>query len=73
MGLNLPPADPAAVPHIAQRLRAQSLMFQERMQLIVTALEKHANLTVRDLGVSRIRDWEELRKEMTLTPCVRVA
>ena len=48
-------------------------MFQERMQLIVTALEKHANLTVRDLGVSRIRDWEELRKEMTLTPCVRVA
>lgn len=49
--LSLAPSDPADVARIAKRLNEASTAFQERMVLIVGALEKHANLTVRDLAV----------------------
>ena len=49
--LSLAPSDPAELPRIVKRLSEASGTFQERMVLIVGALEKHANLTVRDLAV----------------------
>ncbi|CBQ70350.1 related to Spindle pole body component alp6 [Sporisorium reilianum SRZ2] len=48
---SLAPSDPADLTRIAKRLHEASAAFQERMVLIVGALEKHANLTVRDLAV----------------------
>uniref|UniRef100_V5EHM4 Uncharacterized protein n=1 Tax=Kalmanozyma brasiliensis (strain GHG001) TaxID=1365824 RepID=V5EHM4_KALBG len=47
----LAPSDPAELARISKRLHEASSAFQERMVLIVGALEKHANLTVRDLAV----------------------
>ncbi|SPO22753.1 related to Spindle pole body component alp6 [Ustilago trichophora] len=47
----LAPCDPAELTRIVKRLTEASGAFQERMVLIVGALEKHANLTVRDLAV----------------------
>ncbi|KAN0065677.1 Microtubule-nucleating Tub4p (gamma-tubulin) complex component [Thecaphora frezii] len=64
-GLAMPPADPSTMTKISQRLRDQSTTFQERMQTIVNALERHSNLTVRDLG-SRLNfnvHYETLRKD----------
>ncbi|SPO36125.1 related to Spindle pole body component alp6 [Pseudozyma flocculosa] len=64
-GLSLPPADPTAISKISQRLREQSATFQDRMQTIVNALERHSNLTVRDLG-SRLNfnvHYETSRRE----------
>lgn len=49
--VSLAPGDPAEVSRIAKRLHEASGAFQERMVVIVGALEKHANLTVRDLAV----------------------
>lgn len=49
--LSLAPCDPAELARIVKRLSEASGAFQERMSLIVGALEKHANLTVRDLAV----------------------
>ncbi|GAC97338.1 hypothetical protein PHSY_004923 [Pseudozyma hubeiensis SY62] len=49
--LSLAPSDPAELARISKRLHETSGAFQERMVLIVGALEKHANLTVRDLAV----------------------
>lgn len=48
---SLAPSDPADLARISKRLHEASAAFQERMVLIVGALEKHANLTVRDLAV----------------------
>lgn len=50
-GLPLAPSDPAELSRIVKRLGEASSAFQERMVMIVGALEKHANLTVRDLAV----------------------
>ncbi|GAC72826.1 gamma-tubulin complex, DGRIP91/SPC98 component [Moesziomyces antarcticus T-34] len=50
-GSTLAAVDPAEVARIAKRLSEASTAFHERMVLIVGALEKHANLTVRDLAV----------------------
>ncbi|SNX82323.1 related to Spindle pole body component alp6 [Melanopsichium pennsylvanicum] len=49
--LSLAPCDPMEVSRIVKRLSEASGTFQERMVVIVGALEKHANLTVRDLAV----------------------
>ncbi|TKY85174.1 hypothetical protein EX895_006254 [Sporisorium graminicola] len=49
--LSLAPGDPADLARICKRLYEASTAFQERMVVIVGALEKHANLTVRDLAV----------------------
>lgn len=48
---SLAPSDPSELARIVKRLGEASSAFQERMVLIVGALEKHANLTVRDLAV----------------------
>lgn len=49
--VSLAPGDPAELARISKRLHEASAAFQARMVLIVGALEKHANLTVRDLAV----------------------
>jgi len=49
--VSLAPSDPDELARIVRRLNEASAAFQERMVVIVGALEKHANLTVRDLAV----------------------
>ncbi|PWZ00995.1 hypothetical protein BCV70DRAFT_205609 [Testicularia cyperi] len=74
--VSLPPADPEVVARVTKRLQMQSDAFQTRMRDILYDLEKHTNLTVRDLAV-RLNfngryeaEKAAVRKRETATPAV---